>query len=238
MAMTVLILPIASTLATTVEGVIMRRISGITLLFVPICLACSDRALDRKHAEQLIANLDEFKRGAFFSFETERPFTKGTIASACMPRVDAQREPVSVVLVKLGWVTFVDRPALIGFGERVSCPALVLTDKGKAASAMWQSRPDAQPGWKLWSVPIGERKLLEITGLTGAPDGSTLAEFTWRWMPNSLGGTLKGSVDQAQQFFERVRRGSAGCRRWDDGWRCKLAFMGTGFDDIGDFSIR
>jgi hypothetical protein len=150
------------------------------------------------------------KAQAFFSFDTGRPFTRGTIAYACMPRAEAERQPGSVLLTKLGWVTFEDRPAVVGLRDRAICPALVLTPQGKAASAAWQSRPDLPTGSTLWSVPVGDRELLEVTGLTGAPDGSTVVEFNWKWKSNHMGDTLAQSIDRASG--DSLGRSDAGSR--------------------------
>ena len=114
---------------------------------------------------------------------------------------------------------------------------MILTDAGKAASATWQSRPAAYGNGTLWTITIGQRALSEVTGLTDAPDGSTLVEYSWKWAPNQLGETLQASVEQARVFFQRIRKGSADCRLWDDGWRCTLTSMNTSFEDAGQFTV-
>ena len=216
----------------------MRRILGILLATVFATNACSDRGLSRSRAEQLITSHDTFKAQAFFSFTTEMGFTKGTIASACLGQADVERDPATAMLLKSGWVSIDTRPTAIWIGRQANCPALVLTPKGQEASARWQSRPTGiGQGWS-WSIPIGERKLVEITGLTQGPDGATYAELTWKWNPNSMGEQLQASaLPKAKEFFELTRRGRASCRLWDDGWRCKMDHIGTRFEDAGQFPV-
>jgi hypothetical protein len=195
--------------------------------------------VDRAQAGQLIANLERFKTTAFFSIQVESPFFQETIPLSCMTQAEVERHPVNVQIVKLGWVRYESRPTSIGYHKEAECPVMVLTDAGKAASTAWQSRPTSAPleNGTVWTIPIGDRTLSEVTGLTDAPDGSEIVEFTWKWRPNQLGDTLQASVEQARAFFQRARKGTADCRRWDDGWRCALTRMSTSFEDVGQFSV-
>jgi hypothetical protein len=213
-----------------------RRMFLLGFVTMSMAVACSDRSLNRPRVEQLIGNLDTFKEQAFFSFATEAGFTKGTIAYHCMARADVEAEPVVAMLLKSGWVTIDQRPTAVGYGDRANCPALILTAQGRDASRGWQSRPSGLGTGQSWSIAVGERKLLGVTGLTEGPDGATYAEFNWKWNPNSMGAQLRDSrLPRANNFFDRTRQGRAACRRWDDGWRCKVERIGTGLDDVGQF---
>jgi hypothetical protein len=214
-----------------------RQMASFALLVMLCAIACSHRPLDRKRTGEIISHLYRFKVQAFYSFATGQPITKGTFAFACVAQADAERAPANALLVELGWVRFEARTALIGFNDRANCPALVLTEQGRAASAAWKSRAGVPAGSTVWSVPVGERTFLEVTGLTAAPDGSTLAEFTWKWTPNGTGDTLKRTLDKARAFFDRTRQGSASCQLWDDGWSCRLANMGASFEDVGSLEL-
>jgi len=213
------------------------RTLGCFSVLAMVAVGCSGRTLDRGRARQLITSLEPFKAMAFFSLAIETPFWRETIPLSCMTQAQVERHPVNVLLVKLGWVRYESRSANIAVRKQADCPVMVLTDAGKAASAAWQARPAPVGKGTLWTVPIGQRDLSEVTGLTDAPDGSKVVEFTWKWSPNQLGETLRASVNQARAFFERTRNGTANCRLWDDGWRCRLTRMGTSFEDVGQFSM-
>jgi hypothetical protein len=213
-----------------------RTLGCVSVLAVIAC-SCSSRTLDRAQAGPLIANLQRFKTTAFFSIQIESPFLRETIPLSCMTQAEVERHPVNVQIVKLGWVRYESRLTSIGYHKEADCPVMVLTDAGKAASAAWQSRPAPLEKGTVWTIPIGDRPLSEVTGLTDAPDGSKTVEFVWKWKPNQLGDTLQSSVEQARAFFQRPRKGTADCRLWDDGWRCTLTSTNTSFEDVGQFSV-
>jgi hypothetical protein len=206
------------------------------ILIAAVTGGCSNRPLDRRRAGEVITKLDAFNKTAFFQIAIESPFM-GSMSFHCMTQAEVERHPVNRLLVKLGWVRYESRRTTVGFQEQADCPVMLLTDAGKAASADWQAHPGAPGKGTTWTIPIGERALEDVTGLTDAPDGSKLVEYTWKWRPNSLGSTLAREVSQARAFFDRSRKGTADCRLWDDGWRCTLTTMSTSFEDVGQFWV-
>jgi len=57
-----------------------------------------------------------------------------------------------------------------------------------------------------WSVPIGRRELLAVTGIATAPDASSQVEYEWTWTPNDTGMALRSFVPDAATFFDQGRR--------------------------------
>lgn len=196
-------------------------------------LACGQRALNRAHAATLIKALDDFARKPYFWLQTDTPFRS---LFRCETQAEVERAPLNPFLIARGWVRYEMRSTIIGFGTKVTCPAFALTPAGAAASHTWTRARGSMAGETSWAVPIGRRELMAVTGLTPAPDGSTTTEFDWKWEPNDIGTSLRGSISDAERFFDRVRKGRATCRRWDDGWRCRLDTWTTVADAAGEFS--
>lgn len=217
---------------------------GLRTLVVALTVAmvmtvgCSGRGLDRSRAARAVAALDHFKAPAYFSLQTDGPFFQGSFTLTCRSQAELEHHPVNSFLMKQGWIRYESRSTPVGFRQQANCPVMILTDAGKTASAEWQSRRGIPEKSTVWTVPIGQRELVEVTGLTDAPDGSKLVEFHWKWSPNRLGHALQEVVAQAGTFFQQSRQGSADCRLWDDGWRCTLMQMGNSFEDLGEFSLQ
>jgi hypothetical protein len=131
-------------------------------------------------------------------------------------------------------VRYETREAILGFGTKTSCPAIALTPAGQAASAQWTRGHDVSSEGIAWAVPIGQRELVGVTGITAAPDESTQVEFDWKWTPNETGLALRKSVRDANVFFDQARKGRASCRRSDDGWRCQLGMWMTPAEALGE----
>ena len=206
----------------------MRTRFGLGLLLLAgMSFACADRALTPDRAASLIAALDVFKPDAHFRIRTDAPFQS---AFECFSQSAVERAPLNRFVVSRGWARYETRQAVLGFGKKESCPALVLTPTGKAASAKWTSGKGGPAGGTSWGVPIGRRELLGVPRLTTLGDDSTQVEFDWKWMPNQIGAALRESIPEAGSFFDQSRQGRASCRRFDDGWRCQLNMWTTPAD--------
>jgi hypothetical protein len=202
------------------------------LLVATVSLACSERTLTSERAASLIADLDQFKREAYFSIQTGVPLQT---AFKCMDQAEIARTPLVSFGVERGWVRLESRETVLGFGAKKTCPSLALTQSGEAASTRWtRQRAESNEG-VTWAVPIGRRGAINVTKLTTAPDGSTQVEFDWKWMPNDTGIVLRKSVQQANAFFDSVRKGRASCRRPDGQWQCQLGMWTTPADGLGEF---
>jgi hypothetical protein len=208
---------------------------GFILLIAVVGLACSDRDLSREHAANLIQTVEGFKRQPHFWIRTEMPFRS---IFKCETQADVERAPLNQLVVKLGWVRYETRSAVVGFDKKVECPAMTLTSAGKAASAKWERGRGAMGGETSWAVPIGRRELVQVTGISPAPDGSRVVEYEWRWVADETGTLLRQTVPAANSFFDQARKARATCRRWDDGWRCQLGMWTTAADGLGEFSPR
>jgi hypothetical protein len=206
---------------------------GLAVVTLSMTVACGQRALDRERATVLIKDLDGFKGEPFFWIRTNMPFRS---TFKCETQAEVERAPLHQFLTRQGWVRYETRSTVVGFDTKVSCPSLTLTPAGDAASARWTKARGSMAGESSWAVPIGRRELVAVTGLTSAPDGSTSAEFEWRWVANDIGTALRQSIPGADSFFDRTRKGHATCRRYDDGWRCTLGMWPTPADALGEFA--
>jgi hypothetical protein len=195
-------------------------------------LACSDRTLTPERAASMIADLDQFRREAYFSIQTGVPLQT---AFKCLDQAEIARAPLITFGVERGWVRLESRETVLGFGTKATCPTLALTQSGEAASTRWTRQRGGSSEGMTWAVPIGRRGAINVTKLTIAPDGSTQVEFDWKWMPNDTGIVLRKSVQQANAFFDSVRKGRASCRRLDGQWQCQLGMWTTPADGLGEF---
>lgn len=121
------------------------------------------------------------------------------------------------------------------------------TDKAKV---LWKEY-DLQPTER--SVPLAEKEIVEITGITKQGEDQAAAQFTWKYVPNEIGkafdkstSEFKSLPSELQQLldgtlppsdlvsrrenktmaFSSIRQGQALFRRYDDGWRLEfVAFI-------------
>jgi len=200
-------------------------------LAVLVNSACSSGPLTATQAGDRIAELDEFKREASFTLRVGTPFQS---AFKCYSEAEVANVPINRFVVDRGWVQYERRDGNFGFGMKDACPAMTLTPSGENASAGW--RREQSGGGTIWTVPIGQRELVSVTNLTTTSEGSTQAEFDWKWAPNETGSALRQSVPSAKALFEATRQGRASCRRLGDGWRCQLGMWTTPADAFGALS--
>jgi hypothetical protein len=143
----------------------MSRRLKLLLVGVSVHLACSG-GFSRDGAARLIAAHDSFKSVAHFTIVTDAPLTS---VFTCMKQADIERTPLNRFLVERGWVAYETRRAIVGIRQTASCPAIVLTPAGEAASAHWKQRPGTTGVGTEWTVPVGRRELVGVTGFTTAP---------------------------------------------------------------------
>lgn len=204
---------------------------GLVLLAVTTSVACSGRTLSAAQAS-LITALEQFKREAHFTIRTGVPLLS---AFKCESQAQVNRAPNSIGSWWSADGCDTKRGRLFSASvRRHPCPAIALTPAGHAASAQWTRGHDIPSEGIAWAVPIGRRELIEVTGLTAAPDGSTQVGFDWKWTPNETGLALRKSVRDANVFFDQARKGRASCRQSDDDWRCQLGMWMSLADAMGE----
>lgn len=210
----------------------MRERLALIILIAATNSACSQGTLSSDRAASLIMGTEGFKREAHFAIQTGVPLQS---AFKCLARAEVERMPLNQFAAGRGWVRYEARETTLGFGTAASCPTIVLTPTGQAASAAWTRRSVASSAdGSAWAVPIGRRELLAVTNVSTAPDESMQVEFDWKWMPNDTGAALRNSVARANVFFDQRRTSRASCRRTDGEWHCQLAAW-TSPANVGEF---
>jgi hypothetical protein len=175
----------------------MRKFTGPLAFFLLLATACSPRDfLTRRLAADLIAGSDTFQMPQQFWLRTGAVSNKDYTS------------PEYLVLQRHGWIT----------ATNVACPAnitpppcwdVILTPLGIDTIRNWV--PTSVGKSHYFSVPVGRRELLEITGIT--KNGNTAdVEFRWRWVAlNELGsGLYAPNMDY---------KSTVGFIHYDDGWR-------------------
>jgi len=84
-------------------------------------------------------------------------------------------------------------PAMIGGANklasakwiRIEGDDFVLTEKAKS-----DKRFLARPNGFIDVVPLAKKEMIGVTGVRQQPDGTVLADFTWKWVPNEIGTAL------------------------------------------------
>ena len=91
-----------------------------------------------------------------------------------------------------------------------------LTPSGVRESKSWHQEKDIFKGTLLaYDVPIGERELDEVTGLSEItnPMGSFMeAQFKWHWKPTT-------EIGKKTKLEDKSYEGKALLQKFDDGWR-------------------
>ena len=108
---------------------------------------------------------------------------------------------------ELGLVTF----KTVGQGL-VECH-LDLTEAGQKSSSEWKHAKQFIYG-ETWQVPIANKELIEVTGIIGGDKDIAVAEYTWKYVPNSFGKKLKKTKIDVE-----IQRNKETFRKYDDGWR-------------------
>ena len=111
--------------------------TGLLLLTATTAFACSDRTLNADRAADVIRELEQFKREAHFTVRTDTPLQT---AFRCENRADIERVPIHQFVVDRGWGRYETRDAILGFGTKSSCPAMVLTLAGHSGVRRMEAR--------------------------------------------------------------------------------------------------
>ena len=128
--------------------------------------------------------------------------------------------PVWATLESAGLVRLVDTLPPVDRSATVPAGVPLLTAKGErmAREQAWQET--SRPGFlgvrdHFWIVPMAQRQVAEVTGVTEPAEGSTKAEalFTWRWALLTGGGPAPGLLPN------EGGTGRAVLQKFDDGWR-------------------
>lgn len=136
--------------------------------------------------------------------------------------------PVWQTLESAGLIRLVDTlpPVDPTFTQRVCVPMLTAKGEQVAREQGWQET--SRPGFlgvrdHYWVVPMAQRQIAEVTGMTEPAEGSTKAEahFTWRW------ALLTGGTPAPGLLPNDGGTGRAVLQKFDDGWRA----TGVALDD-------
>lgn len=91
------------------------------------------------------------------------------------------------------------------------------TAKGEAAKVNWRRYAIEGYGYETWYVPVAQRELVEVTGISEPQDPTvalTEATFTWHWKPNEIGTAMN-----VPHLGKTTYTGRAVFQKFDDGWR-------------------
>lgn len=233
-----------------------RRIAqlrwGLLGVIIVICsAACGSNKLSRSSAAELIGSSEAFRKPVTISLlpEYRQSLTLIGEGSRDRPKEEfalrrfLESHPDLAALNHLGLVEF--KVTGIQYPDSASSPVTVtsaLTDKGRSASSQWQQSGDG------WMIPVANRELVEVTGMTGGEGESKQAqvEYTWKWQPTEAGASFDVSGQAYQSLPATVRqnlggasfsdmlrsagqnipfdssktqKGAATLRLYDDGWR-------------------
>jgi hypothetical protein len=213
-------------------------LAGLILLTAPGCAGTGELTRDR--AAQMIGSSQAFSAPDTLPLEKEtgwglKPLSADeaeTEARARAAETYYQAYPQMDVLRRLGLmdVRLVTRK---GPGENYGVWSFdvepFLTQKGEGLAS--SGREDQGTP----SVRLADRELVEVTGITKAGDQTAQAEYTWKEAPTAAGRafvpgsleyeSLPAALQQAlrernnTKDFDKVRRGRAVFRLYDDGWR-------------------
>lgn len=213
-------------------------LAGLILLTAPGCAGTGD--LTRARAARMIAGSQAFgasdslplKKETGWSLKPLSADETETEASARAAETYYQAYPQMDVLRKLGLmdvrVTTRERPAE-NYGVWSFDVEPFLTRKGEELASGGREDQGAP------SVRLADRELVEVTGITKAGNQTAQAEYTWKEAPTAAGRAFhpgsseyEGLPDTLRQAlvgrnqtkdFDKLRRGRAVFRLYDDGWR-------------------
>lgn len=168
---------------------------------VSVSFGCSgQKQFNRSKAQDLIRQSTSFNRKNVVTFKT------GTVSGLFFSG-SYRQDPESrkyAVLDHLGLI-LVERGGLLD--------TVRLTEKGTAESKGWKTLDVGGSGPSdFWQIPVAEREFVEITGVTEPLPTEATAEFTWKWIPNSMGKNF--NIDSG-----KIYHGRAWFKLYDDGWR-------------------
>lgn len=215
--------------------------------------ACNSKELTRSKAESLIKESSEFNYPAVIELkranENEALYREINSDSETIEETKAkdlngylQDDPQLAVANYLGLITIEqtltkEEPKV---GIQVPATRYFVTkfranDKGKT---LWKEMGSTSTDE---SIPIAAKQFLTINGITQQGENQAIAEFTWKFVPNSLGNTfdsnstefkslplelqkqIRGETGQPPRDrranWSGERKGKAFFQKYDDGWR-------------------
>lgn len=202
---------------------------GVFILFLCFVLGCGNNLSREKAFDIINKNLPKFITGDF-QYGSRKMF---------VDRNDVHRanELASKGVITLKFIEI--------FGPRVPIYDVLLTDEGKKYCV------NVMQGGNNASIIIGERKLIQITGMKISNDNKRAeVEFAWKVVnlspfgkviQNRKGYILNGSLIQEEMKIksdETLYPGTAIISLYDDGWRVdkgtlKISDKDTGIPDKG-----
>jgi len=202
------------------------RTSSLTALLSAILIssACShDKSLTRSQAAQLISSNASFTKNITTNVAIGNFCSAAVIGMVRMAAKDSRmftNEParpffLAASLEPQGLVTLEDAHGFKCSSMWDHPYVVTLTPQGRTALQAWPSQPQ-QDGSTLLKPVIVTSNILEVTGIAPAADGTTAtAEFTYQTKNTPALAILK----VLHPVTEEPRKGSAGFRLYDDGWR-------------------
>jgi hypothetical protein len=233
------------------------------LLFVQmfIMASCSSGELSRAGAQKLIVESKDFKQPAVIEFiqgNAALGRSKGSIQS----QSDNEPEPEAVERRIASHYAANPQMAVASHFGLIDTQVKRTNDKPEpltVASSYWffdERYTVTEKGKKIWeeigfpanetAVPIAEKELTEVTGVTKQGDTVLLVEYKWKWKPNEIGEALDSSTEEFKRLPEKIRsdllapeglksknqsmswggdqKATAKFQKYDEGWRIVSAF--------------
>jgi hypothetical protein len=150
----------------------------------------------------------------YFVVENRRVMTKPEAEELAVRLLTQQRQPT--VLFHTGNVSdgydenardpryrLLEKAGVVKIGKsKAGATPVELTPKGeemlKAIAGVQES--DGKNNTKTYIVPLAERKLVVVSGITKTGTGRALMEYSWQWQPNALGESFDASGAVLQSF--------------------------------------
>lgn len=233
------------------------------LLLVQVLLAssCSSGEPSRAAAQKMIAESADFKQPDVVEFvqgNISIGRNKGSVESK------SESEPEAEAVQRRVASHYAAHPqmAVAARFELIEAQVKRTNEKPEpmtAASSYWffdERYTVTEKGRRMWqelglpasetSVPIAEKQLVEVTGVTKQGDAVLLVEYKWKWKPNRVGEALDSSTKEFNRLPEKTRNdlmapeglktknqtlswsgeqeATAKFQKYDDGWRLVSAF--------------
>lgn len=187
--------------------------SAILSLVLPLCLmsiACS-KDLSRNRAATLLQENDQFQAGS------KEQLAVGTLWCDWRNVNDLYNYKP---LTANGILTLTETGRKDGWWTKEY--SIELTPRGKEAASAWTKTAEkptwcteATPGATVFLIPLAERELVGVTGITSNPnEKSAVVEFDWKWAPTKGSDILPEKVPSNE-----IKHGRAAAQLYDDGWR-------------------
>ena len=227
---------------------------AVICLSSPACANFDSKELTRSQAQLLIAKSPEFKQPGIISLQTRYENSSEALpvkktsgsekveeAEARIPRIFLQYFPQIAVANHLGLVKIEFVYVRDDNGGFQTPPQWYFTVKARAnekGQAMWKDYglpPNDE------AVPVAQKQFGTVTGITKLAETQAKADFSWKWMPNTVGRALDEKTEQFKTLPAEIQNALTGktesnfqaqtedwsgerkvsglFQRYDDGWR-------------------